>query len=118
MEKRKRKQKAALSPNQESLYRRLVVGLVVLVFLWLLFAPQTGLFALLRQRSELKSLQQETQGLVEENEALRKEVDRIKNDDDYLEEISRRDYDMVKDNEIVFEFSSGKEKKEKKDDDK
>lgn len=114
MEKRKRKQKASLNANQESLYRKCILALVFIAFLWLMFAPQTGFLALLRQRAELKSLQQETQELAAENERLKKEAERLKNDDAYLEEISRRDYDMVKENEILFEFSSRKDKKEKK----
>lgn len=115
MEKRKRKPKVALSPNQENRYIKLVLALIVFAFLWVMFAPNTGFLSLLRQRSELKALQQETQGLVKENEELRKEVDRIKNDDAYLEEISRRDYNMVKENEILFDFNPDDEKKKKND---
>ncbi len=115
MEKKKRKPKTALSPNQENWYVKLLLTLIIIAFLWLMFAPHTGFLALLRQRAELKSLEQETQGLVKENEELRQEVDRVKNDDSYLEEISRRDYDMVKENEILFEFSSKKEKKDKQE---
>lgn len=99
-----------MSPIQENRYLKLVLALVVLALLWLLFAPQTGFLALLRQRAELKSLQQETQGLALENEQLKKDIERIETDVEYLEEISRRDYGLVKENEMVFDFS--KKKKE------
>ena len=110
MGNKRRKPKASLSPIQENRYLKLVLILVLFALLWLLFAPNTGFLALLRQRAELKTLQQETQDLTLENESLKKEIERIENDDEYLEEISRRDYGLVKENEMVFDFSPKKKK--------
>lgn len=102
-----------MSPIQENRYLKLVLVLVILAVLWVLFAPKTGFLALLRQRSELKTLQEETQALTQENAALKKEIERIETDDQYLEEISRRDYGLVKENEMVFDFSRKKKEKKK-----
>ena len=103
-----------MSPIQENRYLKLVILLVVLAFLWFLFAPKTGFMALLRQRAELKSLQEETQDLTAENEKLRQEIEKIENDEKYLEDIARGELGLIKENEIIFEFSPKKKKKEEK----
>ncbi len=114
MNNKKRKPTVAMTPRQENILLKVVIVLVILAFLWMLFAPNTGFFSLLRQRSELKSLQLETQELVEQNEEMREEIKRIEADTAYLEEIARRDYNLVKENEIIFQFPTSK-KKEKKE---
>lgn len=96
---------------QETRFLKIVILLVVLAFLWLLFAPRTGVLSLLGQRSELKSLQEQTQVLVQQNAEMREEIEKIEGDTAYLEEIARRDYGLIKDNEILFEFPSKKKKK-------
>ena len=105
---KKGKPKAKMTPLQEIRFLKIVILLVVLAFLWLLLAPGTGFLSLLRQRSELKTLQQQTQVLAEQNEIMRAEIENIEGDAAYLEEIARRDYGLVKDNEILFEFPSKK----------
>lgn len=111
MVNRKRKPKATLTPRQEIRFLKIVILLVVLAFLWLLLAPRTGFISLLRQRSELKSLQEQTQVLAEKNAEMREEIEKIEGDTAYLEEIARRDYGLIKENEILFEFPSKKKKK-------
>lgn len=111
MVNKKRRPKATMTSLQEIRFLKIVILLVVLAFIWLLFAPGTGLFSLLGQRSELKSLQEQTQVLVEQNTKMREEIEKIEGDTAYLEEIARRDYGLVKDNEILFEFPSKKKKK-------
>lgn len=87
---------------------------MVVAIAWIVFAPGNGILALLNQRAELKSIEQETQELTMENEELRAEIDRIENDEEYLEEISRRDHGMVKENEMLFEFPVKKKPAETK----
>lgn len=81
--------------------------------MWLLFAPNQGVVSLLRQRSELKELQAETERLRIQNEKLAAELERLQNDPEYLEEIARKDFGLLKKNEKVYDFSKP-EKKEKK----
>jgi cell division protein FtsB len=81
--------------------------------MWVLFAPGKGVVSLLRQRSELKELQVETERLRVQNEHLQAEVERLQKDPEYLEEVARRDYGLLKKNERVYDFSKTK-KEEKK----
>lgn len=73
--------------------------------LWLLFAPQSGVMALLQKRSAVKSLETESEAIAQENRRLQAEIERLQNDTEYLEEVARRDYEMLKANERVYDFS-------------
>ena len=55
-------------------------------------------------KEKLKTAQSENSQAQAENERLRLKIQKIQNDPSYLEEIARKDYDLLKKNEIVFEF--------------
>ncbi len=86
---------------------------MVLALLWLIFSPGSGILAIWRKRSEQKNLQQQNIQLEEENSRLQKEIDKLQNDPGYLEEIARREHNLLKKNERVFEFPPKKSAKEK-----
>lgn len=87
----------------------MLVGVAVL---WILFAPGTGVVALLKKRKELHNLQQKTVQLEEDNNKLQKDIERLQNDSGYLEEIARKEYGLLKKNERVYDFSRKKADKE------
>jgi len=53
----------------------------------------------------------ENKNLEQRNVQLRREIDRLQNDDAYLEELARKKYGLLKKNEMVFEFKSSQKKK-------
>lgn len=108
--RRNRQQK--LSPLQIKKLWRAGAVIVLSAFVWLLIAPDYGVLSLLRKRSELQKLQQEAEHLTLENKRLELEIDRLKNDPEYLEQVARRDYGLLKTNERVYDFS-GKDSKKK-----
>lgn len=110
----RRKTQRKLSPLQKSRLRRVCILLGTTAFLWLLFAPGSGLFSLLRQRSELRELQLQAENLRKENAKLQKEIEQLENDPAYLEEIARRDYGLLKEHEHVYDFSKPEQSKKKK----
>jgi cell division protein FtsB len=110
--RKKARPKQKLSPIQESRYYRIVGIFVVLALLWLVFSPGSGLLTLWRKRSELHNLQQQNVALEEENAQLQQIIDKLQNDPVYLEEVARREHNLLKKNERVFEFSSKKSAKE------
>lgn len=87
--------------------------LVVVALIWVLLAPGSGVLSLWKKREELQRLEKQTVQLEEENEILRKDIDRLQNDPEYLEEIARKQYGLLKKNEQVFEFAPNKSAKEK-----
>jgi cell division protein FtsB len=80
-----------------------------LLVLWVVFAPNRGVFDMIRSRSEIKRLQAENKRLEDENTALQEEINRLQNDPAYLEEKARKEYGMLKENEVLYIFK----KKEK-----
>jgi cell division protein FtsB len=70
---------------------------------WLLFSPN-GILTYHNVKKQLAEVKAENEQLKEENRLLQQKIDKIKNDPAYLEEIARREYDLLKKNEAVFEF--------------
>lgn len=106
----RRKPKKKLTPLQENRLLKIIIVLIIVAVIWLLFAPGTGLYSLMKQRRITAELQEQTEALMEKNEELRAEIERLKHDDAYLEQVAREKYGLLKKNERVFDFS--KESKE------
>jgi cell division protein FtsB len=105
--------------QQQSLTRRerRLVGWVLGIALaattlWFLFAPGSGVFQYHRLQKQIETLSQENKNLQERNEDLRKEIERLQNDESYLEYMARQKYGLLKENETVYEFTPPKKKKE------
>ncbi|WP_457575716.1 FtsB family cell division protein [Desulfomarina sp.] len=110
MKKRKSKPSQRISPKQERLFYRIVIFLALVALLWVVFAPGSGLFGYYRSRAKLTRLQKDVSLLEKENSRLRTENDRLRNDPVYLEKIAREDYNLLKKNERVIDFSKEKPK--------
>ncbi len=101
----KRKPKKKLTPLQENRLLKVIIALIVAAVIWLLFAPGTGVYSLIRMRSKTAQLEQQTEALLKTNEELRAEIERLKHDQAYLEQVAREKYGLLKKNERVFDFS-------------
>jgi cell division protein FtsB len=104
--------KQKLSRLQEGRVMKIVVGLVLLALLWIFFAPGSGVVALIGKRSELKKLQQETADIEQQINVLQNEIDRLHNDPEYLEDIARKEFGLLKKNEKIYDFSKQQPEKE------
>ena len=85
---------------------------VVLLLLWILFAPGRGYLHYRKIQREIDSLTQENKQLEARNAELSEDISRLKSDDAYLEEIARKKHGLLKKNETVYEFEPPKKKKE------
>ena len=65
---------------------------------------EDGVAHLLRLRSERRALGDTAFALLERNQRLRHEIDRLRNDDLYLEGTIRRELGLVRPNEFVYRF--------------
>lgn len=83
--------------------KRIILIVVILGGLWLLFAPNRGLFHYRKLQQEIDSLAQDNNLLEQRNKELQQEIERLKNDDAYLEELARHKYGLLKENETVYE---------------
>lgn len=102
------KPKQQLSPLQKKNLWRISAVVMGIALLWLLFAPGTGVVALLKKREELRSLEEKTVQLEADNAKLQQDIERLQNDAGYLEEIARKDYGLLRKNEQVYDFSPKK----------
>lgn len=95
--------KRDLTKAERRLVKRIIFIVAMVSILWLLFAPNRGLIHYRQLQKEIKSLAQENKDLNERNSDLQKEIDRLHNDDAYLEELARKKYGLLKENETVYE---------------
>jgi len=63
-----------------------------------------GVAHLLRLRAERRALGDIAFALLQRNQPLRREIDRLRGDDLYLEELARRQLGLVRPNEFVYRF--------------
>jgi len=78
--------------------------LIMLLILWIISAPDRGILALFRSKQEIARLQAENKKLEEENKVLQEEINKLQNDPAYLEEKARKEYSMLKENEVLYIF--------------
>lgn len=100
--------------GQEKRFLQIVAVIAGCSLLWLLLAPGSGLLALFSKRSEKKQLEREIVQLKTENADLKNSINRLKNDPQYLEDVARKKYGFLKENEKVFDFPEKNANKDKK----
>ncbi|ADH85338.1 FtsB family cell division protein [Desulfurivibrio alkaliphilus] len=84
--------------------RILALLLLAALALWLLASPY-GLWQYGKVSRQLNELQQKNHSLEVQQRQLREEIDRLQHDPEYIEEVARREYGLLKENEILFDFS-------------
>ena len=84
--------------------------IAVVLGLWIYFAPN-GMGRYLGVRGEIRRTAAEIEDLRAENRKIEQEIGKIKNDRRYLEDVARRDYGLLRKNEMVFDFSKPEKKK-------
>jgi cell division protein FtsB len=93
---------------------RVVISLSSLVLVALLFFivfSERGLADLSWLRKERDELLEQNAGVAAENEAISIEIDRLKNDPDYIEQVARRELGMIGREEMIVKSKSGSRRK-------
>jgi cell division protein FtsB len=76
----------------------------VVVILYFTVFGDRGLLRIYHLNREKNEVQSRLDSVKNENMKLGREVDALKNDRRYLESIARRDFGMVRKNEIIYQF--------------
>lgn len=97
--------KENLSKSQQRVLVRIVFGVILLGLVYTLFAPETGLVSYFMKRARLENAKQKTALLKKENTELEKDIDHLLHDPVYLEEVARKEYGLLRENETVYDFS-------------
>jgi len=78
--------------------------LAVTFILYFTIFGERGLLRIYHLNKEKQDVEQRLETLKGDNLKLVREVDALKNDRRYLESIARRDFGMVRKNEIIYQF--------------
>ena len=93
-----------LSTQEKKLLPYIGLFLFILLILWIVFAPDRGMLSLYKTKNEIQRLQAENSTLEEENKKLQEEINRLQSEPEYLEEKARKEYGMLKENEVLYIF--------------
>lgn len=85
--------------------RMFIIPILAVTFiLYFTIFGERGLLRIYHLNREKQDVQRRLETLKGENMKLVREVDALKNDRRYLESIARRDFGMVRKNEIIYQF--------------
>jgi cell division protein FtsB len=87
------------------------VLIVAVVGTWSVFGPY-GALKYYEVANELNEILAQNEQLRETNTALQQEINKLKNDPVYLEEVAREEFGLIKKNEVIYEFPEKKKRHE------
>ncbi|HHD62872.1 MAG TPA: septum formation initiator family protein [Desulfobulbaceae bacterium] len=105
-----RQRKSTLSLQERKRLRRIIILVALTAVLLLLFFPGRSLMSYYRMQKQVSMLSRQNALLEQRNRELAAEIKRLQTDDNYLEELARKKYGLLKDNETVYEFKSGRKR--------
>jgi len=77
---------------------------VIIFILYFTVFGDRGLLRINHLHRDRDDMQQKLQELKGENERLRREISALQSDRRYLESIARRDFGLVRGNEVIYQF--------------
>ena len=80
-------------------------GFILFILFFTVFGER-GLLRIFHLNKERLELQKKADQLKSENERMRREVEALQGDRRYLESIARKDFGLVRPNEVIYQFSS------------
>ena len=89
----------------EELFPLVVIVLLVAALLWVCFAPGAGFWVLWHKYNLLDQKKQETALVQQEIDAIKKKNSALQKDPELLEKIAREQYNLTRQNEIIYDFS-------------
>ena len=106
------RKKQTLSSSEKKRLHRIILLVLLIAILLLLFVPGRSLISYRNMRQHVSTLSRENERLEQRNRELTIEIKRLQTDEAYLEELARKKYGLLKDNETVYEFKSRRKKKD------
>jgi len=94
--------------EREKLFRAAWI-IVFLILAWLIFSPW-GAIRYYLLHSKLAAINAGNLELQQTNQNLLEEIERLKTDPEYIEEIARKKYGLIKRNEVIYQFPRQKGK--------
>jgi len=98
-----------MTRNQNILLSFLILLLIAL-FIYIIFSPH-GYSELALLKQEQINIVQKNERITRENLAIRIEIDRLKNDLAYIENIARQEFGMIRKDEIILKPKNQSDRK-------
>ena len=83
-------------------------AIILLILLWVVFSSRMGIVRFFQTNREREAVQTANKDLEQKNKRLQDEVDRLENDPATIEEVARKQFGLIKKNEIIYDFSKKK----------
>lgn len=80
-------------------------GAILFIMFFTIFGDR-GLLSIYHLNQEKQDIKKRLEELKIENEKLKREIEALKTDRRYLESIARKDFGLVRPNEIIYQFPS------------
>ncbi len=77
---------------------------VILFILFFTVFGERGLLRIYHLSKDKREMEKRVEELKAENERLKREIEALQSDRRYLESIARRDFGLVRPNEIIYQF--------------
>jgi cell division protein FtsB len=78
-------------------------GFILFILFFTVFGER-GLLRIYHLSKDREELQKKAEAIKSENERMRREIEALKGDRRYLESIARRDFGLVRPNEVIYQF--------------
>lgn len=86
--------------------------LIVLIMLGFALLGDRGVLRAFQSYSHKQELEQQLQKLEQQQEQLREEIHLLRKDRDYWEQLARKELGMVREGELIYQFSEEKAAKD------
>jgi cell division protein FtsB len=83
-----------------------LLGALIVALCLVTVVGEHGVLHLWRLRGEKERLDEQNYRLQKDNAVLRERVNRIRNDDRYLEKLAREELNLVRPGEVIYRFPS------------
>src|SRR5918993_985791 len=90
-----------------------LLGGLILLLAVVTVVGERGAIHLWRLRGEKSRIDEQNYRLQKENEVLRQQVSRIRNDNHYLEKLAREELNLVRPGEVIYRFPKSKTDKDR-----
>ena len=80
-------------------------GFILFILFFTVFGER-GLLRIYHLSKDRQELQKKAGELRTENDRMKREIEALKGDRRYLESIARRDFGLVRPNEVIYQFTS------------
>ena len=95
----------------------IVICILAPLATWLGFSDH-GFIHLYRTEMERQAYIERIHQLTEENQTLLDEINRLRTDKTYIESVARKQFNMIKKNEVIYRFELGKKDDDPRDETK